>query len=183
MHNSRGSKPLTPTTQPSDKMTPPNTKLVSPNNYKKVHVTRIVKRLRGNKYAKYAKRRQGVPPERQHYTCARTHSFLPQSIMKMDDKGYQEHIANNIYHQETGARQTMNKLLVGKNSHIWNNSFSNEFGRLAQDIGKQRPTEQYLNYTNTIFFVPRNKVPQEAKVTYKNLICDLRPLKSDTEYV
>ena len=89
MHNPHGSKHLSTTTQPSVKMTPPNTKLVSPNNYENAHVTRIVKRLRGNKYANHDKRRQGVPPGCQHYNRARTRSFLAQSIIKMDDKGYQ----------------------------------------------------------------------------------------------
>ena len=70
----------------------------------------------------------------------------------MDDKGYQQQISNHIYHQETGTRQTMDKLLVGKDSHIWNSSLRNEFGRLAQGIGKQRPAEQYVNSTNTIYF-------------------------------
>ena len=99
-------------------MTPPNTKLVSPKNYENVHITRIVIRLRGNNYVKHTKRRQGVPPGRQCYTRARTHSFPTQIIIKMDDEGYQQKIANHVYHQETGARQTMDKILIGKDSHI-----------------------------------------------------------------
>ena len=77
-----------------------------------------------------------MPQERKHYTRACTQSFLAQSVMKMDDKGYQQHVANHVYHHETGSRQTMDKLLVGKDSHVWNNSLSDEFGRLAQVIGK-----------------------------------------------
>ena len=46
----------------------------------------------------------------------------------MDDKGYQQHIANRIYHQEIGTRQTIDKILVDKDSHTWNSSSSNEFG-------------------------------------------------------
>ena len=57
-------------------MTSPNAKLVLPKKYENVHVPRIVKRFRGNKYVKHAKRRQGVPPGRQRYTSARTRSFL-----------------------------------------------------------------------------------------------------------
>ena len=90
--------------------------------------------LGGNKYAKHAKRRQGVPPGRQHYNRAHTRSFLAQSIIKMDNKGYQQHIAHHVYHQEVNAKQTMDNILVGKGSHIWNNSLSNEFGQLAQGI-------------------------------------------------
>ena len=101
----------------------------------------------------------------------------------MDNKGYQHHIENYGYHHETCARQTIDKLLVGKDSQTWNNSLSNEFGRLAQGIGKHRPTEQYVTGTNTIFFIPCDKVPYEAKVTYTNLICNLRPLKSETHRV
>ena len=101
----------------------------------------------------------------------------------MDEKGYQHHIANHVYQHETGARQTIDKLLVGKDSQTWNNSLSNEFGRLAQGIGKHRPTDQYVTGTNTIFFIPRNKVPYDAKVTYANIICNLHPLKSETHRV
>ena len=89
IHSPHGGKPLLTKTQPSAEMPSPNAKLVSPNNYENVHVTRIVKRLRGNKYANHDKRRQGVPPGCQHYNRARTRSFLAQSIIKMDDKGYQ----------------------------------------------------------------------------------------------
>ena len=32
---------------------------------------------------------------------------------------------------------------------------------------------------NTTFFIPRYHVPEDAKVTYANLICDLRPLKAE----
>ena len=103
--------------------------------------------------------------------------------MKIDDKDYQQHIVNHVYYHETCARQAMDKLLVIKDSHIWNNSLCNEFGLLAQGIGKQRPTEKYVNGTNTIFFIPRNKVAQEAKVTYKNIICNLCSLKSGTHKV
>ena len=81
----------------------------------------------------------------------------------MDDKGYQQNIANHVYHQEIGTRQTMDKLLVVKDSCIWNNSLSNEFGRLAQGIGKQRPTEKYVNGTNTIFLYYAIKCHRKQK--------------------
>ena len=60
---------------------------------------------------------------------------------------------------------------------------SNEFGRLSQGVGTNRLAKKYVKGTNTIFFIPKYHIPQAAKVTYENLICDLRILKIETHRV
>ena len=88
-------------------------------------------------------------------------------------------MANHVYHQHTGAKQCIGRLLQGKDVDIWTQSLLNKLGWLAQGIGKNRTDDKYFKETNTRFFIPRHHVPQDAKVTYANLICDLRPLKSE----
>ena len=190
---------VTPTTAPIVKpITPrpmmiapiPNPKSLASTNYSNVLASKIMEQLRGNKlsnnermYSKLPQRRRGVPTRHNYFTRSRINGFLAQRVVQMNQMGYQHHIANHVYHHDTGARQTIDKLLAGKDSEIWKNSLSNEFGRLAQGVGKNRPKNKYVTGTNTIFFIPRDQVPADAKVTYANLICDLRPLKSETHRV
>ena len=37
--------------------------------------------------------------------------------------------------------------------------------------------------TNTCFFIHRHEVPQDAKVTYCRIVCDIRPQKKETNRV
>jgi len=43
----------------------------------------------------------------------------------------------------------------------------------AQGVGAHMPTG-----TDTIFFIPRHKVPKDCKVTYGHICCSIRPQKS-----
>ena len=72
---------------------------------------------------------------------------------------------------ENGKRMNIDKLLA-KDPKIWKGSVSRELGRLANGIG-------VVTGTNTIRFIPKHLVPSGAKVTYANMVCDYRPLKSD----
>ena len=58
---------------------------------------------------------------------------------------------------------------------IWTRSFSNELGRLAQGVGGR------VEGTNTMFFIPKNKVPQDRfkDVTYGRIVVDYRPQKEE----
>jgi len=80
--------------------------------------------------------------------------------------------ANHIF-DANGKKETIDSLLSGPDSIIWNKSVSNEFGRLAQgnDAG--------IIGTNTILFIYKSEVPIGKVVTYGNFICDIRPLKSE----
>ena len=91
-------KHLPLTDLPSITVATPNNKLLPPKNYDNVHVTKIVKQLTGNtnKYTKLPKRQRGVNARHKHYTRARTQGSLAQSVIKMNEKGYQHHIANHV---------------------------------------------------------------------------------------
>ena len=57
---------------------------------------------------------------------------------------------------------------------VWERSFSNESGQLAQGV-------RDIKGTNTIFFVPKSKVPRNQRVTYRKIICDYKPTKAQKE--
>ena len=56
---------------------------------------------------------------------------------------------------------------------IWYTSFSNEFGRLANGVGDR------IKGTNTIKFILKSMVPPGRKVTYRRIVVDYRPLKTE----
>ena len=58
-------------------------------------------------------------------------------------------------------------------------TLTNELGRLAQGIGKNRPPDQLIIGTNTLLFVQRNYIPYTAKITYANFVCDIKPHKKE----
>lgn len=61
---------------------------------------------------------------------------------------------------------TIDALINGKDKNIWNQSLSNEYGRLAQgnDAG--------VKGSDTIEFIRHTEVPTNKKVTYANFVCD-----------
>ena len=66
-------------------------------------------------------------------------------------------------------------LVKGPTKAIWENSFANEIGRLAQGVGTRMPSG-----TNTIFFIPKYKVPAVRTVTYGRIVAEIRPQKAET---
>jgi hypothetical protein len=84
--------------------------------------------------------------------------------------------AQHIF-DSTGKKETIDTLLAGTNSIIWDRALSNEFGRLAQGIANR------VTATDTIDFIPKSDVPSHKTVTYGNFICDHRPLKTEEHRV
>ena len=148
----------------------PHTK---PNKQPKSRINRM--------YTKRTPQRHGFQKHHNYHTRSRQNGLLAQSVIGLDT--YDKHYANHVFHHETGAKQSIDRLLQDKDAKTWTTALSNEFGRLAQGVGKRRPQDQYVQGTNTIFFIKRDNVPRDAKVTYANLICDLRPLKAETHRV
>ena len=89
---------------------------------------------------------------------------------------------NHVLHPTTGTACSYRKLsagvVPGQSAEIWKKSLANEFGRLANGVGTRMPTG-----TNTIKFITRNQVPKDRKVTYGNMVCDIRPQKAETHQV
>lgn len=75
-----------------------------------------------------------------------------------------------VLHPETGKLMTYRQLMKHLLFHNeWSTSSVNEFGRLAQGIGRR------IIGTNTIFFINKQDIPQDGfkDVTYRKLVCDL----------
>ena len=58
---------------------------------------------------------------------------------------------------------------------IWDKSYGNELGRLAQGIGDN------IKGTNRIFFTTKQNIPFERRrdITYGQIVCDYREGKED----
>ena len=86
--------------------------------------------------------------------------------------------ASHVYHPDTGAickyKQLAKGEIPGQPKQRWVRGFSNEFGRLANGVGKRMPSG-----TKTIRFINKKQIPRGKKVTYGNIICDIRPQKED----
>ena len=55
---------------------------------------------------------------------------------------------------------------------IWERSFANKLGQLAQGI-------RDVKGTNTVMFIPKSKVPKDKKVTYDKIVCKMKPEKEE----
>ena len=60
------------------------------------------------------------------------------------------HQSNIVIDPTTGASLEYRHLINGPTKSIWENSFANEIGRLAQGVGTRIPSGE-----NTIFFIPK----------------------------
>ena len=78
------------------------------------------------------------------------------------DQGH--HQSNVAIDPTTGASLEYRHLVKEPTKAIWENSFANEIGRLAQGVGTRMPSG-----TNTIFFISKDKVPAGRTVTYGKL--------------
>ena len=68
------------------------------------------------------------------------------------------------------------ELIKTKEKDVWENSMYNELGRLAQGYGD-------IKGKDTIFFIPKSKVPKHKKVTYTRIVSAIRPQKSEKHRV
>ena len=80
--------------------------------------------------------------------------------------------AHHIYHPN-GTKQTIYSMLAGPKRGIWTQSFSNEWGRLAQG------NDDGVRSTDTIEFIYKYEVPKDRGVTYATYILGYRPLKTE----
>ena len=80
------------------------------------------------------------------------------------------HQANVVIDPTSGASLEYRHLVKGPTKAIWENSFANEIGRLAQGVGTRIPSG-----TNTIFLITNDKVPAGRAVTYGIIVAEIRP--------
>ena len=88
----------------------------------------------------------------------------------MTSQGQTPRGANSGTHQISGVAQEYRHLIKGPEREIWERSFANELGQLAQVIRE-------FNVTNTVMFIPKSKVPKYQKVTYGKIVCEIKPKK------
>ena len=77
---------------------------------------------------------------------------------------------------ETPDRLKYAELIKGPDKPIWEKGMCNELGRLAQGY-------RDVKGKNTIFFIHRNKVPKNKRVTYGRIVCAIRPQKTESHRV
>jgi hypothetical protein len=84
-------------------------------------------------------------------------------------------MANSVLGENGELLEYCHLIANPKMRATWTHLYGNELGRLAQGMPGR------VEGTNTIFFIPRNKVPKERtrNVTYGLITCLLRPEKTD----
>ena len=90
--------------------------------------------------------------------------------------GSRQKRANAVVNKTTGKPEEYSVLVKGPDQHIWEQSYINDLGRLAQGIDN-------IAGTNTIFFIPHYDVPKGKKVTYGKKEISIRPNKAETHSV
>ena len=107
--------------------------------------------------------------------------ILSQQTMENNFPVIGEYI-NHVIHPDTGLICRYNKLAAGlvpgQSATVWKTGLANELGRLANGVGTRMKSG-----TNTIRYIRREQVPRGRKVTYGNLVCDIRPNKSEVHRV
>jgi hypothetical protein len=88
-------------------------------------------------------------------------------------------VSGKMFNPKTGRAETIDTLLQGPDQQTWTTSLSNEWGRCAQGISKNRPSSDAIIGNQTIFFIPPHQVPTGRKVTYANFVCTMRPGKAE----
>ena len=81
-------------------------------------------------------------------------------------------VVNHIY-DESGRGETLDSLRASIHGNVWEEAFSNEWGRLAQG------NKQGVAYTDTITFIKYTDVPTNKAATYASFVCDHCLLKTE----
>ena len=71
-----------------------------------------------------------------------------------------------------GKKQSLDKLLTAPVKNIWNTALSNELLRLTQWINN-------VNGNDVIDFIYYKDVPKDKIDTYTNMVCNIRPFKTE----
>ena len=77
--------------------------------------------------------------------------------------------------QQLGHHYNIGIYLRDRLNPFWGNSFANEIEQLAQGVRIRMPSG-----ANTIFFIPKDKVPAGRTVTYGRIVAKIRPQKAET---
>ena len=78
---------------------------------------------------------------------------------------------------ERGTKMSVNKILVGTNKNIWKQAMDTKLGRLSMD------TPEKIKATENIGCIHKRDIPKNSKIIYSNMVCDYRPLKTETNII
>jgi Reverse transcriptase (RNA-dependent DNA polymerase) len=82
--------------------------------------------------------------------------------------------ANAVTHPVTGKQMEYRQLIKDPTTRdAWQLSAANEFGRLAQSVGRR------IKGTDTITFIPHHEMPADRQATYPRFVCSERPQKQE----
>ena len=87
-------------------------------------------------------------------------------------------VANKAVNPDTGKLSDYQVLKGSTDGHHWENSNSDEIGRLAQGRLPNMP-----NGTNTMHFIHASQIPKGRKATYLRIVCTDRPQKVEIRRV
>ena len=104
--------------------------------------------------------------------------FFENNVNRAASRNNLQHMNLQMNHMfdTTGKKQSLDALLKGPSNNIWSRALSNKLGRLAQGV-------RDIKGNNAVDFIPFLQVPSDRIVTYANMVCDIRPLKSDKFWV
>ena len=116
--------------------------------------------------------------------CRTSTNYQPLAQCATNEQ-YAHHIAAVATAPPTAGKQgSLTKLLRGPDATIWERSLANEWGRLlAHGLGISRPASEQVRGTGTVFFIEKDQVSKDHRVTYANFICNIRPQKTETHRV
>ena len=81
---------------------------------------------------------------------------------------------NLVTNKISEVAQEYRRVIKGPERKIWEISFANKLGHLAQGIRE-------VKGTNKVMFIPKFKVPKVKKVTYGKTVCEMKTEKEDKE--
>ena len=105
--------------------------------------------------------------------------MYPNKRVHLPFKPLDSYPMQSLFHifDDNGKKLNMDNLLKGNTKEIWLKGCENELGRLANGLPNR------ITGSNTINFIQKTNIPRNKKVTYANLVCDFRPLKSEQHRV
>ena len=91
--------------------------------------------------------------------------------------------ANAVINEETEKKIEYQHLIHHKKYRDnWLKSAAKEFYTLFQGSKKDKHGNQKIKGTNTLFWINKNQVPENKKVTYARIVCSVRPKKEDPNH-
>ena len=82
------------------------------------------------------------------------------------------HRTNAVLNIDIGLMEEYRQLCKGKDKIIWQRSFSNELGHLAQGM-------QTIIGIDCITFILYSQIPKDKKVAYTCIVCSMYPQKKE----